>query len=241
MACSSSPDNEEITELSPAEKLIQETVAAHGGEFYDQASYQFVFRDKEYRFTNDEDTYIYTMKVQTDSLNMEDKLDNGDFKRTIDGVEQELDQKQIDSYSESLNSVIYFATLPHKLTDEAVNPSLEGTIEIKGKSYEVLGVVFDEEGGGKDHDDQFMYWINSNTNEVDYLAYSYAVNGGGVRFRSAYNKRNVDGIIFQDYINYAAPVGTELVDLPALYEMDSLEEASRILTENVVNLSSSEQ
>ena len=68
---------------------------------------------------------------------------------------------------------------------------------------------------------------------MDYLAYNYKVNGGGVRFRSSYNRRNVGGIIFQDYINYKAEVGTPLKDLPTLYENDKLKEVSRIDTENV--------
>ena len=52
----------------------------------------------------------------------------------------------------------------------------------------------------------------------------------------AYNTRVIDGITFQDYINYKAAVGTALKDLPALYEKGKLKELSKIETENVVNL-----
>ena len=62
------------------------------------------------------------------------------------------------------------------------------------------------------------------------------MNGGGVRFRSAYNSRNVGGIIFQDYVNYKAEMGTPLGDLPKLFEQGRLKELSKIDTENVINL-----
>ena len=66
--------------------------------------------------------------------------------------------------------------------------------------------------------------------------YKRQVNGGGVRFRAAYNTRTVGGILFQDYVNYKAPVGTPLADLPVLYEKEELKKLSVIATESVVKL-----
>jgi hypothetical protein len=42
-----------------------------------------------------------------------------------------------------------------------------------------------------------------------------------VRFRTAFNTRVIDGLTFQDYINYEAPIGTPLKDLPKLYEQEN--------------------
>jgi len=111
-----------------------------------------------------------------------------------------------------------------------------GQEKVKNVLYEVIEVTFDKEGGGKDYDDEFYYWINRETYLIDYLAYNYQVGKGGVRFRSAYNKRNIAGITFQDYINYKAPVGTPISELPSLYESDKLIELSRIETENITKI-----
>jgi hypothetical protein len=138
--------------------------------------------------------------------------------------------------TEALNSVIYFATLPHKLNDAAVNLGHGGTLTIDGRTYDALDVNFDKEGGGVDHDDNFRYWINQETHRIDYLAYDYLTNGGGVRFRSAYNPRVVDGVLFQDYINFKAPLGSALADLPSMFENETLEKLSVIATEDVVQL-----
>ncbi|WP_298507582.1 DUF6503 family protein [uncultured Kordia sp.] len=219
-----------------ATNVLQESIKAHGGELYDQAHYQFVFRDKEYTFKNNGTVYTYIVKSAKDGNTTLDILNNGTFSRQVNNKPVTLSEKKKNSAIGALNSVIYFATLPHKLNDAAVNKKFVEETMIKGQKYDVLKVTFNEEGGGEDHDDEYHYWINQNTKKIDYLAYNYQVNGGGVRFRSAYNTRVVDGITFQDYINYKAEVGTPLKDLPALYEKGSLKELSRIETEKVINL-----
>jgi len=223
-------------ELTKAEKILAETIDAHGGKRYDNANYEFIFRKNKYTFKNSKAGYEYTVRKSKDGKSIFDKMYNNDFTRVIDGVELTLSEKEKDRYSSSLNSVIYFATLPYKLQDPAVNLSHKGSTTIKGKNYDVLQITFDEEGGGKDHDDVFHYWINQETKVIDYLAYNYTVNNGGVRFRSAYNTRNVKGILFQDYINFKAPVGTLLIDLPQLFEKGELKQLSIIATESVKKL-----
>ena len=219
---------------TPAELLLQRAVRAHGGDRYDAACYTFTFRKKQYRFRNDGPRYTYTRTEEKDGHVTVDVLDNAGVRRTVDGEEVALTGKQTAAVSGGVNSVIYFATLPHKLQDPAVNLALGGAELLNGTAYEILDVTFDEAGGGTDHDDNFRYWINAETGRIDYLAYDYRVNGGGVRFRAAYNPRMVDGILFQDYVNYKAPVGTKLALLGKRFAAGQLEELSRIETESPV-------
>ncbi len=231
-ACNSS-SKATTTPLSKAEQLLNNTIAAHGGKQYDEAHYAFTFREKRYRFHNQEGTYKYSVTSEKAGQQIVDVLDNAGLQRSVDGKNVDLSEKEISRYTGALNSVIYFATLPHKLQDAAVNKTYKGETSIKGKKYHVLEITFDKVGGGKDHDDQFHYWINQSDNSIDYLAYNYQVSGGGVRFREAYNRRRVEGIIFQDYVNYKAAVGTPLADLPALFEQGELKKLSLIETEDV--------
>jgi len=222
---------------SKAAALLQATVQAHGGELYDKAHYAFEFRDKSYIFKNNGDRYYYSVLSERGETTRTDELTNDNFTRTEGLKEIHLSEVDKKRFGASLNSVIYFATLPHKLLDPAVNLEHNGSASIKGQDYEVLGVTFDEEGGGADHDDEYYYWINTSTKLIEFLAYNYSVNGGGVRFRSAYNVRRVAGIVFQAYINYKAPTGTPLSELPGLYENASLTKLSVIETEKVKKLS----
>lgn len=219
-----------------ASELLNKALKAHGGKKYKKAHYQFIFRDKVYRFKNNKDSYEYSVRKTVNGAQVFDQLSNGDFSRSINGLDSSLGKKETMGASSGLNSVIYFATLPYKLLDPAVNLAHGGTTTVNGVNYELLQVTFNEEGGGIDHDDQFIYWIRTDNHRIDFLAYNYQVNGGGVRFRAAYNTRNVGGILFQDYVNYKAPVGTPLADLPALYEKEELKKLSVIATESVVKL-----
>ncbi|GHC50805.1 DUF6503 family protein [Ulvibacter litoralis] len=224
------------TKLSEAEILLNEAIQAHGGDLYDTANYSFVFRENTYTFKNDGQSYEYTKTAKKEDSTTIDVLKNGVFSRTVNNEPVTLSEKKTKSATGAINSVIYFATLPHKLNDASVLKEYLGETTIKGQTYAVLGITFKQEGGGEDFDDEFHYWINSETKKIDYLAYNYKVNKGGVRFRSAYNRSVIDGITFQDYINYKVEVGTPLLDIPSLYEAGKLTELSKIETEQILNL-----
>lgn len=219
-----------------ANEVFLAALKAHGGDAYENAAYEFVFRERNYRFKNTGAEFDYEVQYEKNDTAFVDRLDNEGFSRMANGESLKLSEKQGKSGMEALNSVIYFATLPHKLKDDAVNKSYMGEVKIKGSDYDVLKVTFDQEGGGIDYDDQYYYWINQENNLIDYLAYNYQVNEGGVRFREANNKRTVEGIVFQDYVNYKAEVGTPLGDLPRLFEENKLKKLSEINTESVQSL-----
>jgi hypothetical protein len=245
LSCNKKKDSDEATEkndpiriekqLSKADSIVNRAIEAHGGTLYDTADYSFVFRGNKYRFINNGDHFEYSSEVQKGDSLVKDVMTQDQFKRSINSTLQTLNKEDAGKYSETLNSVIYFATLPHKLHDASVNTKFVEETTIKGKKYDVISATFGQDGGGKDFNDEYQYWINKDNHKIDYLAYNYQVNEGGVRFRAAFNTRVIAGVTFQDYVNYEAPVKTALKDLPQLYEQGKLKEVSQILTENVVN------
>ena len=109
--------------------------------------------------------------------------------------------KKRKAYGNSVNSVIYFAFMPWVLTDPAVIPVYEGQENIKGEVLDRVRVGFEEENGGSDNKDEFLYWFSAETRQLKYLAYSHP-GGAMPRFRVAKNERTVDGITVRDYHNY---------------------------------------
>ena len=202
----------------------------------EEAEVSFRFRVRDYVYKNDHGRFEYTRIYRdTAGTTTVDILTNDGIIRTIDGDTIELDSTWQSRYSNSVNSVIYFAFLPYRLNDQAVIKTYRGEVEIKGRMYHEVLVQFEEEGGGKDHDDNFLYWFDTETFSMDYFAYDYVTDGGGVRFREAYNKRTVDGLVIQDYVNYkpsADSIG--LNGMRQAYIDKSLQELSRIELENVV-------
>lgn len=184
---------------SKARAIIEKCVETHGGLHYKKFDVAFDFRKYNVRIKQNAATFQYE-RATKDSLNNEirDVLTNERFVRTINGKPQTLSAKDEDRFREATNSIAYFVLLPYKLLDAAVSLEHLGTAILAGQQYDKIKVSFKQEGGGKDHDDVFCYWINQKTFTLDYLAY----DNGGPRFRKAINRKTVAGIVFQDYENY---------------------------------------
>jgi len=218
------------TKEDKATTVIQRAIEAHGGSGYDTLDLRFRFRDRHYVIDKKGGLYQYT-RLFTDSTGRKivDVLQNNGFERTIDNELQTLPLKEVNAYSNALNSVVYFALLPIGLNDAAVIKKHKGEHDVKGKTYHLIEVSFVEEGGGADFEDVFLYWIDVDSYFIDYLAYSFHVDGGGVRFREAVNRRKSGNIYLQDYINYK-PTNpeTSLDSLMTLFEQNQLEKLSEI-------------
>lgn len=218
-----------------AKTILDDAVEAHGLNALEGKKIEFDFRDKHYSLLRESSNYTYTRSFQDSLGYVEDILVNSaDFTRKIAGNKFEVDAEWSGKYASSVNSVLYFVQLPFVLRDGAAMKDYQGLVKIKGKDYYQIEVRFQEADGGEDFEDVFLYWFEKESLTMDYLAYSYITEGGGVRFREAFNRTAVGGIVFQDYINYKpAEKETPLVQMKALFESDELIELSRIENINI--------
>lgn len=230
-----SQKKDEKPEVNQGKQVIEKAIEEAGGPRYNTASISFDFRDLHYRISRSNGLYLME-RTRIDSLDtIHDIVSNDGFIREVNRVEVSVPDSMVPRYSNSINSVFYFAQLPFGLNDAAVNTEYLGEAMINDRSYHKVKVFFDQEGGGEDHDDEFIYWVNKANNQVDYLAYEYATNGGGMRFREAYNRRTVNDIQFVDYINYKpkAKGSVLLQEVDEAYQNDQLKELSRIELKHV--------
>ena len=230
--------NDNKTEVIDANKIIDESIQVSGGHKIDTSVIEFNFRDINYKATRLGGKFKLE-RVFLDSIGeIRDVLSNNGLDRYINESLVNLPDSMATKYSASVNSVHYFAVLPYGLDGKAVNKTYVNKVDIKGKSYHKIKVTFNEEGGGEDFEDVFMYWVNTVTSKVDYLAYSYNEDDGkGLRFREAYNERYVKGIRFVDYNNYKPKDNTsKLEELDKQFIDNKLELLSKIeLKEVTVN------
>ena len=225
----------EKTVLSPAEEIVRLMQEAHGVNALDGKEIGFSFRDKVYSRYAFNNQYGYSRSGLNEEGEMViDSWRGDDFKRTINNVAIQVTDKKENAYKSSINSVFYFALLPVSLTDPAVNVDLIGDVRIKDKMYTKIKVTFDEEGGGEDHSDIFVYWMNKETKRMDFLAYQYFTEGGGIRFREAFNPREIGGFVFQDYNNFVPVAGIELSDCDKAFEMGQMELVSEVVLEDII-------
>ena len=191
------------TYANEAERIVRQSVEAGNLATLDSANYVFRFRDKEYGYEKANGRFKYERWWQdADSDDaIRDVLTNDGFTRYVNDQPVELTEKKTMAYTESVNSVIYFAFMPYALLDPAANLTDLGKQQIKGETFDAIGVDFAEDGGGKDFDDSFRYWFEPATHKLRYLAYVEAGNKEP-RFREAYNERTEGGITVRDYRNY---------------------------------------
>lgn len=224
------------SKLNDPQKIVDKAINAAGGEKYNNLNAEFDFRDMHYAARRNGGKFSYE-RIFKDSLGtIHDFVTNEGFKREINGEIAMVHDTMATKYTSSTNSVNYFVLLPYGLNDAAVNKKYLGETTINDQAYYKIQVTFSADGGGEDYQDVYLYWFNQQTFAMDYLAYSFEENDEtSFRFRVAYNPRVINGIKFQDYINYKPENNSFSVDqAEELYKQGDLVELSRIDTENIV-------
>jgi hypothetical protein len=200
-----------------AQEIIDKSIEVSGGKLHNKKLVSFLFRGKKYIAENSKGKKVLKRVAFTDSLRITDVKRHNSFERYFNDSLIYTPDSIANRYSNSVNSVHYFARLPFGLNDTAVKKELLGEIVIENKAYYKVKVTFAQENGGKDFDDIYIYWFNKETFKADYLAYKFYTDGGGIRFREAFNERYVEGIRFVDY-NNLKPKNKEV----SIYKIDSL-------------------
>lgn len=197
------------------------------------ATVEFDFRDRHYKAVRNNGNFQLLRQFKKDSILIEDVLSNTGFKRYKNGKLLSVPDSMAVKYSESVNSVHYFSKLPLGLNDKAVIKKLLPEVTIKGKNYYKVQISFQKEGGGVDYDDVFIYWFDKENFKLDYLAYTFHVNGGGMRFRVVTKETFVNGIRFMNYANYK-PINNNI----KLNQLDKQFEKEKLIKASDINLDS---
>jgi len=216
------------------QEIIDRAILEVGGNRIKKSKIEFDFRDMTYCAVRNDNEFKLERMSRKDSEVTTDILTNSYFIRIKNEKDIELADSIKLKYSNSVNSVHYFSVLPYGLNDGAAKKRLLGETTIKGIPYYKIEVTFEEEGGGTDFDDIFVYWVNQIDFQVDYLAYEFHVDGGGARFREAKNMRRINGVLFADYNNYKPMEnGISVYDLDSLFENSRLDLLSSIELKNI--------
>lgn len=228
MACQ--PEKKALT----AQQVIDKSIEVTQTNKVANATLSFNFRKRGYVAERNNGAFTLKRITTNDTETLTDILSNAGFQRLLNGAPFQVADSMAIKYSESVNSVHYFSILPYGLNDTAVNKKLLPEVKIKGKDYYKIEVTFDQEGGGVDFEDVFVYWIDKQTFKIDYLAYLFHVNGGGIRFREVRKEHIIEGVRLVDYNNYK-PNSSELDvrDLDKAFENGGLTKVSEINMENI--------
>lgn len=217
-----------------AQEIIDKSIEVSGVDKISNSTLSFDFRDMHY-VANRRDGIFRLIRIKkTEEGTREDILSNNGFKRLLNAHQIIVPDSMAVKYSESINSVHYFSVLPYGLNDGAVIKKLLEEKTIKGKDFYKIQISFRKEGGGIDYDDVFIYWIGKKDFKIGYLAYTYHVNGGGIRFREVSKEHLVNGVRFTNQNNYKpSNLDVELSTLDQLFENNQLKKVSEINLKNI--------
>lgn len=212
-----------------AQEIIDSSITVSGGNLYKNTNRRFFFRNRTYISENSNGRQTLKRILKTDTATILDVRTAQKFERYVDDSLVHVHDTMAIKYANSVNSVHYFAALPFGLNAPAVNKELLRSVAIKGNEYHKIKVTFSQKDGGDDYDDIYVYWFNKKTMKPDYLAYEFHIDGGGMRFREAFNERDINGIRFVDYNNYkTADMETSILKIDSLFEVGRLELLSKI-------------
>lgn len=215
--------------LAPTEPTAHEIVgrarAAHGVTVLDEACIVFRFRDATYAAARHDGRFAYRMvqgdhreaglaALANDGLWVDtvayeafrkNRTPNAAFRDSVQANAASI----VRAAETQLNSVVYFALLPYNLADPAVRLKRLDDAAFDGRTHRAVEVTFGQDGGGRDHDDRFVYWFDADTGLLRALAYRFHTGDGGTRFRRVSNVHRVPvsgraatHVLLNDYAAY---------------------------------------
>jgi len=230
---SSACTSESEIQSSKADQIVDKAIDFHGGDLYNAVDLSFGFREKDYTVRRKNGEFVYSSAYRDTLGEHVRRLDNMGYTEELNGAFINLSPKDSTGRAASVNSVVYFTLLPGLLRNNAVRKEYLGTEDLDGHSYHKIKVTFSEEDGGEDFDDVFLYWFSEEDYSMDYLAYSFLEDEGGSRFRKAFNRRRVNGLVFQDYVNFKGPSPDSLEFISNLYREEKMDTLSLIKVEKL--------
>ncbi len=212
------------------EQVVADAIERHGGDIFDRVHMAWDFRGVPFEVLQEDGRFRFQRTV-TDSLGQAtvEVMENEGSWVEEDGARVDLDPRQRARLETAVNSVVYFGFLPFRLDDPPVRHRDLGTAELDGESYRKIEVTFEQEGGGSDWEDRFIYWFHAEDHTLDYLAYREAADVETTRFRRAVNRREVGGLVVQDYENYTGdPDVGDVAEYDRLFEAGDLRLVSMV-------------
>ena len=195
-------------EISRADSIISRAIATHGGSALDQSVVEFDFRGEHFRIRHDDGKFSYA-RTYRDTLGrtLRDVMTNDSTYRLVNGRQAEITAEDERSLISNVNATTYLALVPYFLDAPAVRNQYIRRDTVRGEAYHLIEVTFQQQGGGRDWQDRYLYWFSTDDAAMEYFAYGYGLAPGeepGSRFREAFNVRRRGGIRFADYRNYSS-------------------------------------
>ncbi len=227
----------EGAELQSRVAIVDRAIEHHGGEIYRHSETELDLCSKSGCFqvtaNLDGDRWAYTVSGKSGGSQLRVLSADDRLKVQRDGAEEAVTADKEQRFRDWAMARVYFCFLPFRLNDPSVLKQSLGLVGWNGRRLHKVKVTF-RAGTSTDAGDQYMYWFDPETARLEYLAYSYDDNSGGLSFRRAVRHRRIGGLLFFDQENYG-PDGPGLsVDaIDPAYVRDAMRHVSTVRLEGI--------
>ena len=185
--------------------IVARAIEHHGGELYRASETELDVCSKSGCFhvvaRVDGDRFAYTVSGKVREVRREVRWSNDALEVRENGTPVAVEPEREQRYRDWAMARVYFCFLPYRLDDPSVIQHELGLVDWEGRRLHRVKVTF-EPGTSTDAGDEYMYWFDPETARLEYFAYSYDDDGGGLRFRRAFDHRRVGGLLVFDQDNY---------------------------------------
>lgn len=202
-ACNEPTSKTETTTVEQKEfpAFFQKVLDAHGGlETWNKMNTLKFSSTRRAPITN----YTIDLKNRKEIIEAEGKYTLGNDGKTV-WVSPARDSFPGKNPRFMKNLTFYFVAIPFVLADEGVNLTDLGSKEVNDRKYNVIKATFGE-GVGDASEDQYLLYINPNTDKIDFINYSvtYFDKTKATKYNALkYEWQNVNGLLFPEkYIGY---------------------------------------
>lgn len=184
--------------------IVDRAIAFHGGDLYRASTTTLDVCSKSGCYhvvaRQDGDLYEHVVSGQVGEHQRRVRATNDTVEVWQDGAPVAVADSEAQRYRDWVMQRIYFSFLPYRLNDPSALKEDLGVVDWRARSLHKVKVTF-ASGSSTDAQDEYLYWLDPETGQVELFAYSYEGRPGGLRFRRAINHRRVNGILFFDQEN----------------------------------------
>ncbi len=206
-----------------ANQILGKAIESSGKRALYNATLKFNLEDVYYASKRKGHQYEFQMKrAVDDSTEHIAKALNGGFEYKINDEVQDFGSRAIE-IEKNLTAFINFMTLPAIFeNDNSLLIQRKEDIFIRDQLYFVINILLTARLP-TDPTISYNLYVNPNNFDVEFIAYDLEPSRGVIFLKEAINKREVDGVVFNDFITYYAPEDNyTLNDLPNLLDTENL-------------------
>ncbi len=222
--------------------IVDRAIEHHGGEIYRHSETELDLCSKSGCFhvvaRVDGDRFAYVVSGKSGGARLEVRSTNDALEVSRNGEPLAVEPAKQRQYRDWAMARVYFCFLPFRLGDPSVIQQDLGLVDWQGRRLHKVKVTF-EPGTSTDSGDEYVYWFDPESARLEYFAYSYDDNGGGLRFRRNLRHRRAGGLLFFDQENYGVDGGgadgpdLSVDSIDAAYVRDAMRHVSTVRLEGI--------